>query len=592
MFHVRRVHDTVLPVNRAALEACGRILLEQIPTATAASVERMEAALHNPVAGRFKAVLLVAERRHRVRGFAMLLHEPQLRFSYLEFICAEAGRTSSGLGSALYERTREEAASTGARVLFLEVSPDDPAWCPDAKTLQQNRARLRFYENWGARPVLGTQWDGGRAEAAPASGQAGLATKHDPADPLTYLVADPLGRGDELDRRTFRRMLETLLERRYADEVSAADREAIGATLRTPRMTLRPFRYAEDPGTRPADPRTGPISMVVTQDHYRHWVHDRGYYEAPVRIRSITDALRPSGLVRELPVKAWPNRHLRSTHDADYLKLIEQLSTAMGDESTYADVFPPRKRRLPPADPISAVGWFCSDSFTPLSAASIAAARHAVDCTLTAAAAVLGGCHLAYSLVRPPGHHAESRLFGGYCYFNNCAIAANHLVRELGRVAILDIDYHHGNGQQEIFFRRSDVLTVSVHGDPRSNYPYFAGYADECGIGGGKGFNLNLPLPSGTDGPTWRERGLAPALARIAEFAPACLVLAAGLDTAKADPTGTFTLGADDFLLAGRTIGALGLPTLIVQEGGYRTRTLGRNVVALLRGIAQGAGLV
>jgi acetoin utilization deacetylase AcuC-like enzyme len=157
-----------------------------------------------------------------------------------------------------------------------------------------------------------------------------------------------------------------------------------------------------------------------------------------------------------------------------------------------------------------------------------------------------------------------------------------------GRVALLDVDYHHGNGAEDIFRERDDVLTVSLHGHPRHTYPYFSGFEDEVGRGAGERFNLNLPMPEGLDGPGYRAY-LAKALRAVRRFGPRYLVLALGLDPAKGDPTGSFTLGAEDFRENGRRIGALGLPTVVVQEGGYRTRSLGTNARSFFEGLWEGA---
>jgi len=232
-------------------------------------------------------------------------------------------------------------------------------------------------------------------------------------------------------------------------------------------------------------------------------------------------------------------------------------------------------------------GYYCIDTFTPLNRNAFLAARGAVDCALAGAGAIRDGHHLAYALVRPPGHHAERRVFGGFCYFNNSALAAQAL-SELGRVAVLDVDYHHGNGTQDIFSAREDVLTVSIHGHPRFAYPYFSGFAEEQGEGAGMGFNLNLPLPEQVDG-TRYHAVLDKALGRIRRFSPVALVVALGLDPAKGDPTGTWSLLAGDFHENGRRIGALGLPTLVVQEGGYRTRTLGVNARSFFEGMMKGS---
>ena len=176
------------------------------------------------------------------------------------------------------------------------------------------------------------------------------------------------------------------------------------------------------------------------------------------------------------------------------------------------------------------------------------------------------------SLVRPPGYHAERRAFGGFCYFNFAAAA--HYLSSFGNVAILDLDYHHGNGQQDIFYERSDILTLSIHGHPRFAYPYFSGFEDEKGSGTGAGFNVNYPLPEGIDGEKYREV-LEKSLKNIRKFDPDFLIIALGLDTARGDPTGTWTLQARDFEENGKMVGRLHLPTLVIQE--YNSRNLGVN---------------
>jgi acetoin utilization deacetylase AcuC-like enzyme len=335
------------------------------------------------------------------------------------------------------------------------------------------------------------------------------------------------------------------------------------------------------------DRSTEQIALIVNDRHQIHHVHERGYVESPVRVRSILAELDKSGLFARLKPRAFPDKNIHAVHDADFVSYLQHASEDVPEgKSLYPYVFPVRNKTRPPKEPSVLSGYYCIDTFTPINRNAYPAARRGVDCALTAAREILDGRRMAYALVRPPGHHAERRVFGGFCYFNNNAIAAQYLCA-YGKVAILDIDYHHGNGQQEIFYRRPDVLTVSVHGHPKFAYPYFTGFEDERGEGEGEGFNLNLPLPENLDGERYRK-ALGKALHRIEEFFPQFLVVALGLDTAKGDPTGTWSLMAKDFEENGRLIGTLGLPTLVVQEGGYRTRTLGQNARNFFRGLVQG----
>jgi len=188
-------------------------------------------------------------------------------------------------------------------------------------------------------------------------------------------------------------------------------------------------------------------------------------------------------------------------------------------------------------------------------------------------------------LTRPPGHHTERSVFGGFCYFNNCAIAANRFCK-LGKVAILDIDFHHGNGQQQIFYKRDDVLTISIHGHPSFAYPYFSGFTDEKGEDAGLGFNVNFPLPEKTSY-EYYAKTLGKMIKSIQYFEADYLIVALGFDTAKGDPTGTWNFTQTDFFNTGFLIGKLKIPILIVQEGGYKSQSLGSNARAFFNGFYQ-----
>jgi acetoin utilization deacetylase AcuC-like enzyme len=221
------------------------------------------------------------------------------------------------------------------------------------------------------------------------------------------------------------------------------------------------------------------------------------------------------------------------------------------------------------------------DLAAPIVEGTYRAALASANCALSAADALTRGDHATFALCRPPGHHAGRANCGGYCYLNNAAIAANWLSTSKGKVAVLDIDYHAGNGTQEIFYDRADVLTVSIHADPNYEYPHFIGYPEERGTDAGLGFHHNLPLPAGTEDLAYL-RTLDVALSHIHEFKPEVLVLSAGMDIFDEDPLGKIKVTTNGISEIGRRIASLGLPTAIIFEGGYNNEALASNVLALL----------
>ncbi|MFT6396138.1 MAG: acetoin utilization deacetylase AcuC-like enzyme [Bradymonadia bacterium] len=307
--------------------------------------------------------------------------------------------------------------------------------------------------------------------------------------------------------------------------------------------------------------------------------------ETTARAENILRALKKNSVFDVQAPKSVPLGAIKRSHSYQLVTLYNAASRMPEGETFYPSVFP--RGSLGRGDPtnIRHAGAFCFDSGTPLCNQTWTAASWSAACGYSAASAVLHGEPIAYALSRPPGHHATKELFGGYSYFNNTAIAAKRL-RAKGTVAVLDIDFHHGNGTQAIFERDANVLTVSVHGDPREFYPFFSGYAGEQGVGRGAGFNLNLPLPGGTDGDRFLEELDSHALPAVANFAPDYLVVAAGFDTYERDPVGDFRLTTADYRRVGEAIGKLKLPTVVVQEGGYYAPHLGRNVVSFLGGLA------
>jgi acetoin utilization deacetylase AcuC-like enzyme len=239
--------------------------------------------------------------------------------------------------------------------------------------------------------------------------------------------------------------------------------------------------------------------------------------------------------------------------------------------------------RFSATDIESRLGSYGSDTATPIARGTFEAAQAAVNVALSAAEAIQSGAPAAFALTRPPGHHASADLYGGYCYFNNIAIAAQWLAERGVRPAIVDVDYHHGNGTQAIFYKRHDVLFVSIHADPAFAFPHFLGFADERGEGAGEGCNLNLPLPRFTAWPAYAAT-LTHALARVRDFAPDVLLVSLGLDTFEADPISHFRLKREDYFRLGEAIAAMRKPTLFAFEGGYNLEALGEITANVLEG--------
>jgi len=285
---------------------------------------------------------------------------------------------------------------------------------------------------------------------------------------------------------------------------------------------------------------------------------------------------------------------LQRVHTRPYLNFLEtawqqwvDMDPANGGVQPFPAVWPVRTLRddIEPGNFTAKLGLYSIDNETPLVKGTWVAAKGAADAVVSAVAFVQRtGERAVFCATRPPGHHAGPDFMGGYCFLNNAAIAVEALQsRDYNHVAVLDVDYHHGNGTQAIFYHRSDVLTVSIHGDPRTEYPFFLGHEDEIGEEDGEGFNVNLPLPAGTSASEWFH-ALDIACKRIQSHRPDALVLSLGLDTFEADPISKFRLRSEDFLHVGSVIADLELPTVIVLEGGYATNELGVNACNVLEG--------
>ncbi len=315
-------------------------------------------------------------------------------------------------------------------------------------------------------------------------------------------------------------------------------------------------------------------------------------FESPERVHFILEALRRGGYELVTP-REFPDSRLHRVHDAEFVEFLRgawERWRAEGREGCMLPSgFPARglRRDRRPAGISGSMGYYAFDASTPIVAGTWDAVLAAAHCAMTAAAIVCEGEAAAYALCRPPGHHAGRCSYGGYCFLNNAALAAQYLLDHgCRRVALLDVDYHHGNGSQEIFWERDDVLFVSLHGTPETEYPYFLGYADERGAGKGEGHTLNLPLPPGTDWESYRV-ALAAALEAIGQYQPDALVVSLGVDTFEADPISSFRLAGKHYPLLGAAMAGLGLRTVLVQEGGYAVTEIGANVAGVLGAFAR-----
>jgi acetoin utilization deacetylase AcuC-like enzyme/GNAT superfamily N-acetyltransferase len=574
MLRIRKISNPFLRENREAVAKIRELVKTQFPGVDTEKIDGIDNQMADPVGYKYLSLLFIADdHRGNIRGFAILLFMSDLKFCYLDFIAVIPGTYSSGVGGALYERVREEANSLGSHGVFFETLPDDPLLCSDKVALEQNKKRLRFYERYGARPIAGTKYE---------------TPVNEGDDSPPYLVFDGLGKTETVSTAVAKKVIKAILIRKYGDLCPPSYIKKVLKSVIDDPVKIRSYRYIKpDKVIDTNNGRTAKPSIVLVYNnrHDIHHVREVGYVESPVRVSRILQELNKTGWFRTLSQKDYPDRWISSVHDRGYLNYFRRVCANLpAGKSIYPYVFPIRNKTRPPIELSVRAGYYCIDTFTPLNNNAYLAAREAVHCALTAADSVLEGKKIAYALVRPPGHHAESSVFGGFCYFNNNAIAANYL-SGYGKVAILDIDYHHGNGQQEIFYHRKDVLTISIHGHPSFAYPYFSGYNNEKGEGEGTGFNLNIPLPEVIDGATYLKR-LARAVARIKEYRPDYLVVALGLDTAAGDPTGSWSLKGPDFENNGRLISTLLIPTVVIQEGGYNSRNIGVNARMFFKGLA------
>ncbi|SPH19625.1 Acetylpolyamine aminohydrolase [Ascidiaceihabitans donghaensis] len=318
-------------------------------------------------------------------------------------------------------------------------------------------------------------------------------------------------------------------------------------------------------------------------------------FERPSRAEYIIDRVRAVNLGPVSEPDDFGMDPILAIHDKGFIDFLLTAWTDWQAEGFKGEAMPtvwPARRMSThiPNHIEGRLGYYALACETTISDGTWEAAYAAAQVALTGAERVSAGAPAAFALCRPPGHHAAIDMYGGYCFVNNAAVAAQHLLdKGAKRIAVLDVDFHHGNGTQDIFDARDDVLFVSLHGDPMDAFPHFLGHADETGTGKGESFTINYPLPPNTDFATWRA-ALAKALVHIKDYAPDALIVSLGVDTFETDPISFFKLQSEDFSTYGADIAGLGLPTLFVMEGGYDIEEIGINTVNVLQGFEQANG--
>ncbi len=332
-----------------------------------------------------------------------------------------------------------------------------------------------------------------------------------------------------------------------------------------------------------------PAQLAHTPHFFLQRGQVRSNFETPARAQSLLAGCQAMGLHITAPAPA-DRAALEAVHSPDYLDWLAGAASewaAMQDAGAevVANMHPSPEMLLtgarPPASVIGRAGWFSADAACPIGRDSWGSIAAAAACALAAADEVARN-HDCYALCRPPGHHAYAARAGGHCYLNNAALAVERLIGHgARRVAVLDIDSHHGNGTQGIFWARDDVLFTSIHGDPAGYYPWYVGHADELGGGPGAGFNRNFPLAAGTGDLGWLA-ALDAALRAIERFGADALVVSLGFDASRDEPLNFLAVSADGFARAGAAIGRLALPAAFIQEGGYNIHTLGPLLEAFL----------
>jgi acetoin utilization deacetylase AcuC-like enzyme/GNAT superfamily N-acetyltransferase len=571
MIRIRVIQSSISVISLDLIEQVKDIFRISFPE-IADYAEKIPLLLKDPVSEGYSTALIIFEKSMGVvEAFALVIHFPVISSSFLDFFATKPGKRGSGIGSTLYESVQEHCQLTGSKSLYIEVEPDDPSLTTDPDKLNESIKRIKFYERYGARVVISREY------AAPVGNPPTNA----------YLMYDSLGNKEPLTCNQLKSAVGMILTRRFA---KAIDPEYFKSVLDSFNYEHVRFRgpLARKSSEIINSKRTSKIDtkypLIKNIKHVLHHVKERGYFERPVRVDAILNAISKTDIFKIIAPREHGENPILKVHDKEYVYYLRSVCAKIKEgRPVYPDTFPIRRPdRRPKVLPVQA-GYYCLDTSTPLYRNAYIAAISSVDTALTGADEILAGSSLAYAVCRPPGHHAGRRFYGGFCYLNNAAIAASYISNH-SKAAIIDIDFHHGNGTQDIFYNRRDILTISIHGHPDYSYPYFSGFENETGEGDGVGFNYNFPLEPGTDSKKYLKT-LQKALEIIKSFKAEVIIVSLGFDILKGDPTGTFNLSINDFKVVGQLLAEQKKPVLIIQEGGYNLRNLGNGAIAFFSGI-------
>ncbi len=571
MIRVRVIQSNISVISLDLIEQVKDIFRLSFPE-VADYAEKIPFLLKDPVSEGYSTSLIIFEKSMGVvEAFAMVIHFPVISSSFLDFFATRPGVRGSGIGGNLYESVQEHCLQNGSRSLYIEVQPDDPSQTMDADKLAESIKRIKFYEQYGARVIISDEY------AAPV----GIPPTN------AYLMYDGLGNNKPLTCNQLKSAVGMILTRRFA---KAIDPEYFKNVIESFNYEYVRFREplvkksAETISSKKTSRIENKYPLIKNHKHVLHHVKERGYFERPVRIDAILNAVSKTDIFKVINPREHGEKPILEVHDREYVYYLRSVCAKIKEgQPLYPDTFPIRRPdRRPKVLPVQA-GYYCLDTSTPLYRNAYIAAISSVDTALTGADEILAGTRLAYSVCRPPGHHAGRRFYGGFCYLNNAAIAASYISKHT-KTAIIDLDFHHGNGTQDIFYNRSDILTISIHGHPDYSYPYFSGFENETGEGEGIGFNFNFPLEPGTEN-TKYIKILRKALDIIRSFGTEVIIVCLGFDILKGDPTGTFNLSVNDFKVVGQVLAGQKKPVLVIQEGGYNLRNLGSGAIAFFSGI-------